>query len=35
MSNAETTSLVVEVTDDTFQDLVLSSSLSKAVLVDF
>jgi thioredoxin 1 len=35
MSNAETTSLVVKVTDDTFQDLVLSSSLGKAVLVDF
>ena len=35
MSNAETTSMVVKVTDDTFQDLVLSSSLSKAVLVDF
>ena len=35
MSNAETTSMVVKVTDDTFQDLVLSSSLGKAVLVDF
>jgi thioredoxin 1 len=35
MSNAETTSMVVKVTDETFQDLVLSSSLSKAVLVDF
>ena len=35
MSNAETTSTVIEVTDDTFQDLVLSSSLGKAVLVDF
>lgn len=34
MSNAETTS-AVKVTDDTFQDLVLSSSLDKAVLVDF
>ena len=35
MTNAETTSMVIKVTDDTFQDLVLSSSLSKAVLVDF
>jgi thioredoxin 1 len=35
MSNAETTSTVIEVTDDTFQDLVLSSSLGQAVLVDF
>jgi thioredoxin 1 len=36
MSNAETTSsTVIEVTDDTFGDLVLSSSLGKAVLVDF
>jgi thioredoxin 1 len=35
MSNAEATSLVVKVTDDTFQDLVLSSSHGKAVLVDF
>src|SRR6185437_15194532 len=35
MSNAETTSMVVKVTDETFQDLVLSSSLGKAVLVDF
>jgi thioredoxin 1 len=35
MSNAETTSMVVKVTDDTFQELVLSSSLGKAVLVDF
>ena len=35
MSNAETTSMVVKVTDDTFQDLVLSSSPGKAVLVDF
>ena len=35
MSNAETASMVVKVTDDTFQDLVLSSSLGKAVLVDF
>ena len=35
MSNAETTSAVIKVTDDTFQDLVLSSSFSKPVLVDF
>ncbi len=35
MSNTETTSMVIKVTDDTFQDLVLSSSLGKAVLVDF
>lgn len=35
MSSAETISTVIEVTDDTFQDLVLSSSFSKAVLVDF
>jgi thioredoxin len=35
MSNAETTSAVIEVTDDTFGDLVLSSSFGKAVLVDF
>src|ERR1700749_2537694 len=35
MSSTETTSTVIKVTDDTFQDLVLSSSLSKAVLVDF
>ena len=35
MSNAETTRTVVKVTDDTFQDLVLSPSLGKAVLVDF
>ena len=35
MSNAETTSAVVKVTDDTFVDLVLSSSADKAVLVDF
>ena len=35
MSNAETTSLVVKVTDETFQELVLSPSLGKAVLVDF
>jgi thioredoxin 1 len=35
MSNAETISAVIKVTDDTFQDLVLSSSFSKPVLVDF
>ena len=35
MSSTETTSTVIKVTDDTFQDLVLSSSFGKAVLVDF
>ncbi|HEY1666517.1 MAG TPA: thioredoxin [Trebonia sp.] len=35
MSSTETTSAVIKVTDDTFQDLVLSSSFGKAVLVDF
>jgi thioredoxin 1 len=35
MSNAETTSAVLEVTDETFGELVLSSSRDKAVLVDF
>ena len=35
MSNAETTSAVIKVTDDTFQELVLSASFSKPVLVDF
>ena len=35
MSNTETTSLVITVTDDTFQELVLSSSFGKAILVDF
>ena len=35
MKNAETTSAVIKVTDDTFQDLVVSSSFSKPVLVDF
>jgi thioredoxin 1 len=35
MSSTETTSSVIKVTDDTFQDLVLSSSFGKAVLVDF
>ena len=35
MKNADTTSAVIKVTDDTFQDLVVSSSFSKPVLVDF
>ena len=35
MSNTETAGTVIKVTDDTFQDLVLSSPLGKAVLVDF
>ena len=35
MSSTETTSAVIEVTDDTFQDLVLASSLGQPVLVDF
>ena len=35
MSNTETTSLVITVTDDTFQELVLSPSAGRAVLVDF
>lgn len=35
MSNTETTSAVIKVTDDTFQDLVLAASQGKAVLVDF
>ena len=35
MSNTGTTSLVIEVTDETFQELVLSASFSRAVLVDF
>jgi thioredoxin 1 len=35
MSNAETASAVIKVTDDTFRDLVLSSSFGKPVLVDF
>ena len=35
MSNTETTSAVIKVTDDTFEDLVLSASLGKPVLVDF
>jgi len=35
VSNAGTTSAVITVTDDTFQELVLSASSGKAVLVDF
>ncbi len=35
MSNAETTSAVIKVTDDTFEDLVLSASIGTPVLVDF
>jgi thioredoxin len=35
MSNAETASAVIKVTDDTFQELVLSASSGKTVLVDF
>ena len=35
MSNAETTSAVIKVTDETFQDLVLAPPRGKAVLVDF
>src|ERR1700743_27964 len=35
MSKAETTSAVIKVTDETFQELVLSASYDKAVLVDF
>lgn len=35
MKNAETASAVIKVTDDTFQDLVVSSSFGKPVLVDF
>ena len=35
MSNTETTGAVIKVTDDTFQELVLSASSGKAVLVDF
>jgi thioredoxin 1 len=35
MSSTETTSSVIKVTDDTFEDLVLSASFAKAVLVDF
>jgi thioredoxin 1 len=35
MSDTETTSAVIKVTDETFQDRVLSASHGKAVLVDF
>ena len=35
MSNTETTSAVIKATDDTFEDLVLSASSGKVVLVDF
>jgi thioredoxin 1 len=35
MSNTETASAVIKVTDETFQELVLSASAGKAVLVDF
>jgi thioredoxin len=35
MSNAETASAVITVTDDTFHDLVVSSSFGKPVVVDF
>jgi thioredoxin 1 len=35
MTNTETASAVIKVTDDTFQELVLSASSGKAVLVDF
>lgn len=35
MGNAETVSAVIKVTDDTFQELVLSASSGKTVLVDF
>ena len=35
MSTTETSSAVIKVTDQAFQDLVLSASFSKAVLVDF
>jgi thioredoxin 1 len=35
VSNAETTSAVIKVSDDTFQELVLSASYGKTVLVDF
>jgi len=35
MSNAETASAVIKVTDETFSDLVLSASFGKAILVDF
>jgi thioredoxin 1 len=35
MSNTETAAAVIKVTDDTFQQLVLTASAGKAVLVDF
>jgi thioredoxin 1 len=35
MSDTETTSAVIKVTDETFQDRVLSASHGKPVLVDF
>jgi thioredoxin 1 len=35
MNNAETVSAVIKATDETFQELVLSASSGKAVLVDF
>ncbi|MGH3253588.1 MAG: thioredoxin [Trebonia sp.] len=35
MRNAATTSTVIKVTDDTFQDLVSAPSFGKTVLVDF
>ncbi len=35
MSKTEATSAVIKATDDTFQELVLSASYGKAVLVDF
>jgi thioredoxin 1 len=35
MKDAETTSAVIKVTDDTFQDLVVSASFGQPVLVDF
>jgi hypothetical protein len=35
MNNAKTVSAVIKATDKTFQELVLSASSGKAVLVDF
>ena len=35
MSDAETTSVVITVTDETFQELVLAASSGRVVLVDF
>ena len=35
MSKTQTTSAVIKVTDDTFQELVLTASYGKTVLVDF